>query len=112
MTTTTRRSLRQPIVNAPIAGHPPRLNTVVRALDPESLVQGLIPVFGDLSPRRLNRAQLVRAARHEHILFSVPVPVEAEPGMRHWIGWRPKLGVLPALAAVGGYLNPANSAPT
>src|SRR4051812_35277481 len=96
-----RRSLGKPIVNAPVARDPPGLSGIVGASNPELVVQGLVPVLGDIGSRRLNGAQFIRAARHEHMLFSVPVPVEAKSGMRHSIGRRAKVGILPALAAVG-----------
>src|ERR1700730_12844588 len=108
----TRRSLGKPIGNAPVARNLPRLNGIVGALNPQLVVQGLVPVFGDVGSRWLNRAQFVRAARHEHTLFSVPLPVEAKPGMSHGIGRRPQVGVLPAPAAVEGYLDAADGART
>src|SRR5271167_2492672 len=96
-------------MHAPIAPDLPRLNGIVAASDP-GILGRLVPVLGNLGSCRLNRAQLVRAARHERTLFSVPSPVEAKPCMRHSIGRRSKLGVLPALATVGGDLHPANGA--
>ena len=61
--------------------------------------------------RRLHLAQFVRAARQQRALFPVPPPVEAKAGMRHAIGGRPQLSVLPFLSAVGGYFHPLNQRP-
>src|SRR5450759_3139742 len=101
---TSRRTLSKPIVNAPLTGHSPRLHGIVVA-GHTKIVFGQVKEFGDLGPGRLNRAQFVRAARLEHTLFSVPIPVEAKAGMGHWMCRPPNLGVLPAPAAVGGYLH-------
>src|SRR6516164_7249476 len=108
----TRRDLGKPIVNAPVASDPPRLNGIVGASNPEIVVQGFVPVFGDVGSSWLNRAQFVGAARHEHTGFSVPLPMEAKSGMRHWVGRRPKVGMVPAFAAIERYLDAADSAAT
>src|SRR5438093_410936 len=68
---TSGRTLRKRIVHTPIARDLPRLNGIVRARDPEFVVQRLVPVFGGLGSRRLKRTQFVCAARHEHTLFSI-----------------------------------------
>src|ERR1700684_3085165 len=81
----TRRNLGKPIVNAPVARDRPRLNGIVGPSNPDSF-NGFVPVFRHVGPRRLNRAQFVRAARHQRTLFSVPPPVVAESSVRHWIG--------------------------
>src|SRR5512142_86340 len=107
---TRGRSLGETIVNAPIAGHSPRLNRIVSPRDAEVAVQGLVEVFGGFGSGRLHRAQLVRAARLEFAFFSVPLPLQAKARMCHRIGRRPKLGVLPAVASVGGYFHLANRA--
>ena len=60
----------------------------------------------------LNLAELVGAAQHELGLFSVPIPLIAEPGMRHAVGRPLNLGVVPAPPAVGGHLHPADGSPT
>src|ERR1700730_12044148 len=108
----SKRSLRKPIVHAPIASHLPRLNGIVGAWDAEFVVQRLVPVLGGLGSRRLNGAQVVGAARHEHTLLSIPFPGEAEPGVGHSIRRRPELGVVAAAAGVGGDLHLANRSTT
>src|SRR6202521_5662627 len=97
---TSRRSLRESIVNAPIAGHPPRKNTIVQASYLEIAVVWLIPVFRDFGSRGLHGAQLLSAAWHDHALLPVPRPVEAKPGMRHGICRGSKLSGRPGLPAV------------
>src|ERR1700676_955335 len=111
---TRRRCLRivEPIVNAPIARDLPRLNAVVGALYAVLRGEGLIPELGDLLSRRLDRAQFVGAAGSELALFSVPSPRQGKPNVCHSMCRRPQLGVFPALAAVGGYFHPLNSAAT
>src|SRR5215472_11886637 len=105
------KSLGKAIANAPVAGDLPRLNGVVGPSDPD-LVHGFVPVFRDVGSGWLNGSQFVSAARHQHALFSVPVPVVAKSSMRHWIGRRPKFGILPALSTVGGYFYAAYGAST
>src|SRR5271169_1625130 len=102
----TRKSLGKPIVNAPVAGDPPRLNGIFGPSNSD-FFKGFVPVFRDVGPRGLNRAQFVRAARHQRTLFSVPLPVVAKSRVRHWIRWCSKVGILPAQTAVGGYLHTA-----
>src|SRR5712675_1884751 len=64
-TITGRRSLSNRVVDGPIAGHPPRLNGIVRTLHTVRfvIVRGHIKEFGHLSACRLNLAQRIRAAR-------------------------------------------------
>src|SRR5512135_715302 len=107
---TSGRRLGESIVNAPIAGHLPRLNRIVGSRDAEIGIQGLVEVFGGFRPGWLKRAQFVGTARQELAFSPIPLPVQAKPRMRHWICRGPKFGVLPALAAVGGYLHLANRA--
>src|SRR5581483_9807857 len=78
-----KQILCKTIVHAPIARDSPRLHAVVGAGDAEVCVQRFIPVFGNFGARGLHRSQLVRAARHQNAFFAVPVPVIAEPRMRH-----------------------------
>src|SRR5215831_18163113 len=99
-TTGARRSLCKAIVNAPIARNSPRLHAVVGARHTEILVQRFVPVFCNFGAGGLDRPQLVRAARHEDALLSVPIPVVAEAGMRHGKRRRPKVCILPVPAAV------------
>src|SRR5688572_7338670 len=103
MSNTNGRTLSMLIVHAPIAGDPPRLNGVVQPRHSVRGIQGHVPELGDLGSRRLNLAQFVGASRKQLGLFSVPIPLIAEPGMRHAIGRPLYLGVLPAPAAVGGH---------
>src|SRR5688500_1186824 len=95
MSNTNGRTLSEPIVHAPIAGDPPRLNAVVQPRHSEGRIDRHVPEPGDLGSRRLNLAQFVGAARKELGLFSVPVPLIAEPGMRHAMGRSLDLGVVP-----------------
>src|SRR5690349_15836463 len=106
----TRRSLGKPIVNAPVGCNAPRLNGIVGASNLELPVQGFVPILRDLGSRRLHCPDFVRAARHQHTLFPVPVPMEAKSSMRHSIGGRPKISILPTLATIGRYLDAADSA--
>src|ERR1043166_6454473 len=100
-TTISGRSLREAIQHAPVARHLPRLHGVVVAADARSLGR-VVPVPPDFGSRRLHGAEFIGAARHEHTLGAVPVPVEPEARVRHSIGGRRDLRVVPALAAVGG----------
>src|SRR4249920_1826295 len=68
------RTLREPIGHAPVLRDPPRLNAVVQSRHAECLIEGLVPVLGDLFTRRLNLTDLVDAARQELRLVSVPIP--------------------------------------
>src|SRR5262249_31890904 len=70
------------------------------------------PVFVKLRQRRLNLTSFIGTARLEHRLFSVPNPAESKPGMRLRKHRCLKLCFLPAPAAVGGYVHPADHAPT
>src|SRR5215472_12263549 len=102
-------NLGQTICNTPVAGYLPGLNAVIASLNPDFVLL-LAPILRAFGARRLNRAQLIRAARHQHALFPVPVPVIAEAGMRHWVCRRPKFGIPPAPAAVERYLHAADGA--
>src|SRR5215469_13791343 len=100
----TSKSLGKRIVNAPVAGDAPWLNTVVGAAN-AGLIRRVVPIFRDFGSCGLNRAELVGAARHQHTLFSVPFPVEAETSMRHSMRRCAKLRILPARAAIGGHFH-------
>src|SRR5690242_7804568 len=95
----TRRSLGKPIVNAPICRNAPRLNGIVGASNLDLAIQGFILILRVLVPHWLHHSHFIRAARHQHALFPVPIPMEAESSMRHPIGGRPKVSILPTLAA-------------
>src|SRR5262245_53917269 len=110
MSSTNGSALSISIGHAPVARDPPRLNGVVQTWHAEGGIQGLVPVLGDLCPRRLCLAQFIRTARHELRLFSVPVPLVAETSVGHTL-WRPfDLSVVPVLPAVGGHLDPLDGA--
>src|SRR5688572_31992374 len=96
----TRHSLSKPIGHAPVAGDPPRLNAVVQPRHAERGIEGLVPVLGDLSTQRLNLTDLVRAARQELRLVSVPIPLISETGVGHTLRRALELGLVPFLAAV------------
>src|SRR5262245_52244334 len=83
MSGTRTRALSVPIGHAPIAGDLPRLNGVVETRHAVGRCELRVPVLGDLRSRRLNLANLVRAAREELGRLSVPGPPIGEPGMRH-----------------------------
>jgi hypothetical protein len=61
-TNNSRNSLRESIVNGPIAGYSPGENTVVQTLYLELRVIWRIPVFRDLGPGGLHGSQFVCAA--------------------------------------------------
>src|SRR5580704_18868810 len=70
-----------------------------------------VPVLGDLLSRRLHLPDLVGAARKNLGLVSIPIPLIAEPGVRHAL-WCPlDLGGVPLPPAIGGYLHGTNGAP-
>src|ERR1700680_1915915 len=112
--TGTSRLREHRIVHTPIAGHPPGLHGIVMrgAGGLFRLLAGDAPVFIQLRHRRLNFTLVVRATRLDHRLFSVPSPVKSKPGMRLRKHRRVKLRFLPTPAAVGGYFDLADRAPT
>src|SRR4030095_9942037 len=112
MSNTNGRTLSIPIVHAPITSDPPRLNAVVQTRHAECGIEGLVPVLGDLCSRRLYLTDFVRATRLELGLLSVPIPHIAEPRMFHSIRSPFDLGIVPALAAVGGHLDLLDRAAT
>src|SRR6186997_2969157 len=83
MSNTIRRTLSIPIVDAPIAGNPPRLNGVVQPRHAVLGCQLRVPVLGDLGSRRLDLTDFVRAARKQFGLLSVPIPLMGESRVRH-----------------------------
>src|SRR5207248_8302685 len=68
------------------------------------LIEGLVPVLGDLLARRLRLADLVDAARHDLRLVAVPLPRVGEQAMGHPLRRSLELRLGPFLAAVGGDL--------
>src|SRR5260221_12341192 len=107
-----RKILRVPIGHAPVLGDPPGLNAIVQPRHAECLIEGLVPVLGDLCARRLNLTDLVRAARLELRLVSVPIPLIGETGMGHTLWHSLELGLVPFLAAVGRHFHLLDSAAT
>src|SRR5258708_2574717 len=114
MITGTSRLREHRIVHTPVAGHPPRLHGIEMngAGGFFRLLLGDAPVFKQLRSRRLNFTPFIGATRLDHRLLSVPSPVEIKPGMRLGKHRRLKLRFLPAPAAVGGYIDLADRAPT
>src|SRR5262245_15810292 len=94
------RILSVPIGHAPIARDFPRLNGVVEAGHAEGFVKRLVPELGDLFSRWLHLTDVVRAARLDLGLLSVPIPLIPESGVRHARRRSLDLGGVPALAAV------------
>src|SRR6266853_5119104 len=76
------------------------------------ILAGDAPVFIQLRSRRLNFTLVIRTTRHEHRLFSIPSPVKSKPGMRLRKHRPLKLRFLPSPAAIGGYIDLADRAPT
>src|SRR5258707_8385202 len=95
-----RKTLRVPICHAPVLGDPPGLNAVVQPRHAECFIEGLVPILGDLCARRLNLTDLVRAARLELRVVSVPMPLIGKTSMGHTLRRSPELSLVPSLAAV------------
>src|SRR5260370_28761927 len=107
-----RKTLRVPIGHAPVVGDPPGLNAVVQPRHAECFIEGLVPVLGDLCARRLNLTDLVRAARLELRVVSVPIPLISKTGMGPPL-WRSlELSLVPFLAAVGRHFHQLDGAAT
>src|SRR5262249_48721474 len=73
---------------------------------------GDAPVFVQLRARRLKVTRVIGGTRHEHRLFSVPIPVKRKAGMRLRKHRPLKLRFLPTAATVGGYFDLADRTPT
>src|SRR2546430_10360718 len=79
----TRNLREHRIVDTPIAGHPPGLDGVgmngaggfLRVLIAKA------PGLVQIKARELKVTQFIRGTRHQHGLFSVPIPVIGKPGM-------------------------------
>src|SRR5688572_10020737 len=106
------RTLRVAIGHAPVRGDPPGLNAVVQPRHAECGIEGFVPVLGDLFARRLNLSDLVRAARKQLGLGSVPVPLMSESRMRHALRRPLDFRNVPAAASVGGHFHLANGSAT
>src|SRR5258708_28702666 len=100
----TGRTLREAIGPAPILRDLPWLHRVVEPRHAERLIEGLVPVLGDLLARRLRLADLVDAARHDLGLVAVPLPPVGEQAMGHPLRRSLELRLVPFLAAVCGDL--------
>src|SRR5437879_8273412 len=92
-------------MDAPIAGHSPRLDHVVRALHAVRLViiRRLMKVLRELAASRLHLAEFVRAARLQHTFLAVPLPVQPKAGVGLRMYLSAKLGLFPRLPAIHGY---------
>src|SRR5499427_754513 len=98
----TGRTLGEAIGHAPILRDFPWLHRVVEPRHAESLIEGLVPVLGDLLARRLRLADLVDAARHDLGFVAVPLPPVGKQAMGHPLTCSLELRLIPFLAAVGG----------
>src|SRR5499427_1950643 len=98
------RTLREAIGHPPVLRDPPWLHRVVQPRHAECLIEGLVPVLGDLLARRLRLADLVDAARHDLGLVAVPLPRVGEQAKGHPLRRSLELRLVPFLAAVGGDL--------
>src|ERR1051325_132056 len=108
---TQAENLRVPIPHAPIAGDPPWLNRVVQTRNVEG-VQRNVEELGRLRARRLHLAEFIGTSRKQFGLLTVPIPLVAESAVRHPLRRPLDLRFVPALAAVGGNLHPANRSTT
>src|SRR5947209_7387674 len=104
-------SLSEPIGHAPVLGNPPRHNAVVEPRHSVSSLKRHVPVLGDLLSRRLHLPDLVGGARKNLGLVAIPIPLIAEPGVRHALWGALELGAVPRPPAIGGYLHETNGAP-
>src|SRR5215468_9577055 len=100
----TGRTLREAIGHASILRDLPWLHRVIEPRHGERLIEGLVPVPGDLLARRLGLANLVDAARHDLGLVAVPIPRVSEQAKGHPLRRSLELRLVPFLAAVGGDL--------
>src|ERR1700721_1069783 len=102
--------LSEPIRHTPVAGDLPRHNGVVCPGWFEIWGIRHAQSLGHFLSSRLDRSGVVGGARHNHVLVSIPVPHIAEPGVRLAKRNPLKLGFVPRLPAVGGYLHLTNAA--
>src|SRR5262249_19074721 len=102
--------LNDPIRHTPVAGDLPRHNGVVGPRRPPVRRISHAQSLGRLLSRRLDDADVVGGARHDHVFAALPLPHIAEPGGRLAKRSPLELGVVPRLSAVGGYLHLANGA--
>src|ERR1700730_1852016 len=112
MITEASRLREHRIVQTPISRHSPGLHAIEMNGAGGLVRLGDAPVFIQLRPRRLNDTFFILATRLDHRLLSVPSPVEIKPGVRLGKHRRLKLRFLPALAAVGGYIDLGDLAAT
>src|SRR6266850_1104260 len=104
-------SLSEPIGHAPVLGDLPGHNTVVEPGHSVISLHRHVPPLGNLLSQRLHLPDLVGGARKNLGLVSIPIPVIAEPDVRHAL-WSPlELGEVPFLPAIGGYFHGLNGAP-
>src|SRR5207245_2547895 len=98
-------SLSEPIGHTPVPGDPPRHHAVVQPRHSVISLKRHVPVLSDLLSRRLHLPDLVGAARKNLGLVSIPIPLIAEPGVRHALCSPLELGKVPLPPAIGGYLH-------
>src|ERR1700733_8738461 len=98
-------TLSEPIGHASVARDFPRHDGVVVTRRSELWSIRHVQKLGDFLASRLDVPGLVGGARKNHMLASIPVPHEAEPGMRHSLRSPLELGRVPRLPTVGGYLH-------
>src|SRR5262245_61716534 len=103
--------LGEPIGHAPVLGDLPGHDAVVEPGHPVISLHRHVPPLGDLLSQRLHLPDLVGSARKDLGRVSIPVPLIAEPDMRHALWCRLELGEVPRLPAIGGYLHGTNGAP-
>src|SRR6195256_2773986 len=97
-------SLSEPIGHAPVLGDLPGHNAVVEPRHSVIPLEWHVPPLGDLLTQRLDLPDLVSGARKNLGLGSIPIPLVAEPHVRHAL-WSPlELGAVPLFPAIGGYL--------
>src|SRR5262245_1902846 len=105
-------SLYKRIGHAPVRGHLPRHNCIVRTLHTVVvvIVWSHVKEFRELRSRRLNLAEFVCTAGHNHALLSVPLPVHAKPRVRHSMSIPSNFSLFPGVATVRGYFDLTNNA--
>src|SRR6476646_3392859 len=104
-------SLSEPIGHTPIPADPPRHDAVVQPGHSVVSIERHVPILGDLLSRRLHLPDLVGGARNNLGLVSIPIPLIAEPCVRHALWSGLDLGAVPLPPAIGGYLHGTNGAP-
>src|SRR5262249_9806761 len=96
----------------PVYRNSPRLNQIVGAWYSAVMVivRRLVECLGGVGPCRLDLSQFINASRLENALVSIPLPIQSEPGVGHWVNGASNLSLFPGLPSVGGYFHFANGA--